>query len=76
MAGALSTVLSGSLIYAMLGLVATMFGIAGLYVYLNAPFLAMMQILNICRCHNNPYRICYYARRPLLQEAEGVGYCG
>jgi NADH:ubiquinone oxidoreductase subunit 6 (subunit J) len=45
MAGALTTVLSGSLIYAMLGLVATMFGIAGLYVYLNAPFLAMMQIL-------------------------------
>lgn len=45
MAGALTTVLSGSLIYAMLGLVTTMFGIAGLYVYLNAPFLAMMQIL-------------------------------
>lgn len=45
MAGALITVLSGSVIYAMLGLVATMFGIAGLYVYLNAPFLAMMQIL-------------------------------
>lgn len=45
MAGALTTVLSGSVIYAMLGLVATMFGIAGLYVYLNAPFLAMMQIL-------------------------------
>jgi NADH-quinone oxidoreductase subunit J len=45
MAGALATVLSSSLIYAMLGLVTTMFGIAGLYVYLNAPFLAMMQIL-------------------------------
>jgi len=45
MAGALTTVLSGSVIYAMGGLVATMFGIAGLYVYLNAPFLAMMQIL-------------------------------
>lgn len=45
MAGALVTVLSGSIIYALLGLVATMFGIAGLYVYLNAPFLAMMQIL-------------------------------
>jgi NADH-quinone oxidoreductase subunit J len=44
-AGALITVLSGSVIYAMLGLVTTMFGIAGLYVYLNAPFLAMMQIL-------------------------------
>jgi NADH-quinone oxidoreductase subunit J len=43
--GALVTVLSGSIIYAMLGLVATMCGIAGLYVYLNAPFLAMMQIL-------------------------------
>jgi NADH-quinone oxidoreductase subunit J len=45
MIGALITVLSGSIIYAMLGLVTTMFGIAGLYVYLNAPFLAMMQIL-------------------------------
>ena len=45
MAGALTTVLSGSIIYAMMGLVATMFGIAGLYIYLNAPFLAMMQIL-------------------------------
>jgi NADH:ubiquinone oxidoreductase subunit 6 (subunit J) len=44
-AGALTTVLSGSIIYAMLGLVATMFGMAGLYIYLNAPFLAMMQIL-------------------------------
>lgn len=43
--GALTTVLSGSVIYALIGLVATMFGIAGLYVYLNAPFLAMMQIL-------------------------------
>ncbi|OPX99157.1 MAG: NADH-quinone oxidoreductase subunit J [Syntrophorhabdus sp. PtaU1.Bin002] len=45
MVGALVTVVSGSVIYAMLGLVTTMFGIAGLYIYLNAPFLAMMQIL-------------------------------
>jgi len=45
MAGALTTVLSGSVIYALIGLVATMFGISGLYIYLNAPFLAMMQIL-------------------------------
>jgi NADH-quinone oxidoreductase subunit J len=45
MISALVTVLSGSVIYAMIGLVATMFGIAGLYVYLNASFLAMMQIL-------------------------------
>ncbi|HEX2966857.1 MAG TPA: NADH-quinone oxidoreductase subunit J [Syntrophorhabdaceae bacterium] len=45
MAGALLTVLARSIIYAMMGLVLTMFGIAGLYVYLNAPFIAMMQIL-------------------------------
>lgn len=45
MAGALATVLSASVIYAMVGLVVTMFGIAGMYIYLHAPFLAMMQIL-------------------------------
>lgn len=45
MAGALITVLSSSLIYALMGLITTMFGIAGLYIYLNAPFIAMMQIL-------------------------------
>ncbi len=45
LAGALITVLARSIIYAMLGLVTTMFGIAGLYIYLNAPFIAMMQIL-------------------------------
>ena len=44
-AGALMTVLARSIIYAMVGLVITMFGIAGLYIYLNAPFIAMMQIL-------------------------------
>jgi len=43
--GALVTVLARSLIYALMGLVTTMFGIAGLYIYLNSPFLAMMQIL-------------------------------
>lgn len=43
--GAAMAVLSGSIIYAMMGLVTTMFGIAGLYVYLNSPFLSMMQIL-------------------------------
>lgn len=45
MAGTLAAVLSGSLIYAMFGLVTAMFGMAGIYIYLNAPFLAMMQIL-------------------------------
>ena len=45
LAGALAAVLSCSLIYALFGLVATMFGVAGIYIYLNAPFLAMMQIL-------------------------------
>ncbi|MDR2017771.1 MAG: NADH-quinone oxidoreductase subunit J [Syntrophobacterales bacterium] len=43
--GALATVLMSSMIYALIGLIVTMFGIAGLYVYLNAPFVAMMQIL-------------------------------
>jgi NADH:ubiquinone oxidoreductase subunit 6 (subunit J) len=45
MSGALITVLARSVIYALMGLVFTMFGIAGLYIYLNSPFLAMMQIL-------------------------------
>jgi len=45
MGGALMAVLAGSIVYALMGLVVTMFGIAGLYVYLNSPFLAMMQIL-------------------------------
>ncbi|MDO9228947.1 MAG: NADH-quinone oxidoreductase subunit J [Syntrophales bacterium] len=43
--GAAMAVLSGSIVYAMMGLVTTMFGIAGLYVFLNSPFLSMMQIL-------------------------------
>jgi len=43
--GAAMAVLSGSIIYAMMGLVTTMFGIAGLYVFLDNPFLSMMQIL-------------------------------
>jgi NADH:ubiquinone oxidoreductase subunit 6 (subunit J) len=45
MGGALMAVLSGSIVYALMGLVTAMFGIAGLYIYLNSPFLAMMQIL-------------------------------
>jgi NADH:ubiquinone oxidoreductase subunit 6 (subunit J) len=45
LAGALAAVLAGSIVYALMGLVVTMFGVAGLYVYLNSPFLAMMQIL-------------------------------
>jgi len=43
--GALMTVISRSIIYALMGLVVVMFGIAGLYICLNSPFLAMMQIL-------------------------------
>ena len=33
------------MIYALLALIVTMFGISALYIYLNAPFIAMMQIL-------------------------------
>lgn len=43
--GALSTVLTSSLVYALMSLILTMFGISGLYIFLNAPFIAMMQIL-------------------------------
>ena len=45
MGGALMAVLAGSIVYALMGLVVTMFGVAGLYVYLHSPFLAMVQIL-------------------------------
>jgi len=45
LAGSLAAVLSGSVIYALFGLVTAMFGMGGIYIYLNAPFLAMMQIL-------------------------------
>lgn len=45
MGGAAMAVLSGYIVYALMGLVAAMFGVAALYVYLNSPFLAMMQIL-------------------------------
>ena len=44
-AGALTAVLAGSIVYALMGLIVTMFGVAGLYVYLQSPFLAMVQIL-------------------------------
>jgi NADH-quinone oxidoreductase subunit J len=45
MVGGATAVLSGSIIYAMVGLVTAMLGVAGLYIYLNSPFLAMMQML-------------------------------
>ncbi len=43
--GALATAAASSMIYALISLIITMFGISGLYIYLNAPFIAMMQIL-------------------------------
>ncbi|HLA29030.1 MAG TPA: NADH-quinone oxidoreductase subunit J [Syntrophales bacterium] len=45
MCGAAMAVFSASIVYALVGLVVAMFGVAGLYIYLNSPFLAMMQIL-------------------------------
>ncbi len=45
MIGALAAVLARSIVHALLGLITTMFGIAGLYVYLNSTFLAMMEML-------------------------------
>ena len=43
--GALMAALSTSLVRSLVGLVATMFGVAGLYMLMNAPFIAFMQIL-------------------------------
>ncbi len=45
MAGALTAVLAGSIVYSLMGLIVSLFGVAGLYVYLQSPFLAMVQIL-------------------------------
>src|SRR3972149_8447476 len=45
MCGAAMTLFSPSIVYALVGLVTAMFGVAGLYIYLNSPFLAMMQLL-------------------------------
>ena len=44
-AGALITVLAPNLFHNAMGLVATFFGVAGIYVLLNAEFLAVSQIL-------------------------------
>jgi NADH-quinone oxidoreductase subunit J len=43
--GGLAAVLSKSLIRALVGLIATLFGVAGMYILMNAPFLALMQLL-------------------------------
>ena len=43
--GALVAVSSQVLMKAVMGLAMAMFGVAGLYLYLNSPFLALMQIL-------------------------------
>jgi NADH-quinone oxidoreductase subunit J len=44
-AGGLAAVLAKSLVRALLGLVLTLFGVSGLYLLLNAPFIALMQLL-------------------------------
>ena len=43
--GALSAVLANSLVRAMLGLIVTLFGVAGMYLLMNAPLVAFMQLL-------------------------------
>jgi len=45
LAGGLLAVLARNLVRAMVGLVMTLFGVAGLYLLLNTPFMAFMQIL-------------------------------
>ena len=43
--GSLLAVLSANLIRAFIGLIATLFGVAGMYLLLQSPFLAFMQLL-------------------------------
>ncbi len=43
--GAIVAVTPRSLVRSLMGLIATMFGVAGLYVLMNATFVALMQIL-------------------------------
>lgn len=43
--GALVAVASSSLVRALVGLILTLFGVSGMYLLLNAPFIAMMQLL-------------------------------
>ena len=43
--GALMTVLSQNLVRALLGLIMTLFGVAGLFFLMSAPFIGLMQIL-------------------------------
>lgn len=45
MAGAGAAVLSKSLVRAMFGLIASLFGVGGLYLLMQSPFLAFMQLL-------------------------------
>lgn len=44
-AGGLAAVMSTSLVRALMGLILTLFGVAGMFLLMNAPFLAFMQIL-------------------------------
>jgi len=43
--GGLTAVLSKNLIRALIGLIMTLFGVAGMYFLMSAPFIALMQIL-------------------------------
>jgi NADH-quinone oxidoreductase subunit J len=43
--GAGAAVFSANLVRALLGLIATLFGVAGMYLLLQSPFLAFMQLL-------------------------------
>ena len=44
-AGSAAAVLSANLVRAFIGLIATLFGVAGMYLLLQSPFLAFMQLL-------------------------------
>jgi NADH:ubiquinone oxidoreductase subunit 6 (subunit J) len=45
LAGAAAAVFSRSLVRALVGLIASLFGVAGMYLLMNAPLIALMQLL-------------------------------
>lgn len=45
LAGAIAAVGSSSLVRALVGLITTLVGVAGMYMLLNSPFMALMQLL-------------------------------
>ncbi len=68
--GAMVTVFAPNLFHNALGLVATLFGVAGMYALLEAEFLAVSQVFDLCRRHFHSNYICdhAYARHDVWRD--------